>query len=73
MSRASATFLFTSGDVDGFDGKPGDMNGVRFTYYSYSRDNYQRILREHGFSLIDVYADTGNNTYYLAKKTESAK
>ena len=38
------------------------MNGVAFTYFSYSRDSYQCILRDHGFKLIDVHADSGNNT-----------
>jgi hypothetical protein len=66
--KAGAPFLFTSGDVDGFEGKEGKMNGVTFTYFSYSRDSYRRILLDHAFKLIDVHADSGNNTYYLAQK-----
>jgi SAM-dependent methyltransferase len=66
--KPNAPFLFTSGDVDGLDGKEGKMNGVTFRYFSYSIDNYRRILGDHGFTLIDVHADSGNNTYYLAKK-----
>ncbi len=66
--KATAPFLFTSGDVDGFEAKEGTMNGVTFCYFSFSVDNYRRILGEHGFTLIDVHADSGNNTYYLAKK-----
>ncbi|MBV9341327.1 MAG: class I SAM-dependent methyltransferase [Acidobacteria bacterium] len=71
VSRAlkrAAPFLFTSGDVDGFDGKEGTMNGVTFQYFSYSVHNYRRILGDHRFTLVDVHADSGNNTYYLAKK-----
>jgi SAM-dependent methyltransferase len=32
--KRGAPFLFTSGDVDGFDGKEGKMNGVTFRYFS---------------------------------------
>lgn len=67
--KRDAPFLFTSGDIDDYDGKDGTMNGVTFRYFSYSVHNYRRILREHGFALIDVHVDSGNNTYYLAKKT----
>ena len=67
--KPGAPFLFTSGDVDGFDGKEEKMNGVTFRYFSYSRDSYRRILGDHGFALIDVHADSGNNTYYLARRT----
>ena len=49
------------------------MNGVTFRYFSYSVDSYRNILGDHGFRLIDVHADSGNNTYYLANKTESPK
>ena len=66
--KCGGPFLFTSGDVDGFDGKEGEMNGVSFRYFSYSAESYGRILSEHGLTLIDVHADSGNNTYYLAKK-----
>lgn len=68
--KRSAPFLFTSGDVDGLDGKESTMNGVTFRYFSYSVQNYRRILGDHGFALVDVHADRGNNTYYLAQKTE---
>ena len=67
--RRGAPFLFTSGDEDGFKAKEGNMNGVTFRYYSYSVSNYRRILGDHGFKLLDVHADSGNNTYYLAKKS----
>jgi SAM-dependent methyltransferase len=66
--KAKAPFLFTSGDVDGFEAKEGSMNGVTFHYYSFSIENYRRLLSEQGFSLIDVHADKGKNTYYLATK-----
>ena len=69
--KRGAPFLFTSGDADGFDAKEGKMNGVTFRYFSYSVDGYRRILGGHGLTLVDVHADSGNNTYYLAKKAES--
>ena len=68
--KRGAPFLFTSGDVDGFDAKESTMNGVTFRYFSYSAHSYRRILRDHGFTLVDVHADSANNTYYLAKKAE---
>jgi len=68
--RAGAPFLFTAGDVDAFDAKEDNMNGVTFRYYSYSAESYRRILADHGFRLVDVHTDNGNNTYYLAKKVE---
>jgi SAM-dependent methyltransferase len=68
--KHGAPFLFTSGDVDGFHAKEGKMNGVTFRYFSYSAQSYRRILGDHGFTLVDVHADSGNNTYYLAKKAE---
>lgn len=67
--KNDAPFLFTSGDEDGFDAKEGKMNGVTFRYFSYSIQNYRRILGDHRLTLIDVHADSGNNTYYLAKKS----
>ena len=66
--KPGAPFLFTSGDADGFEAKEGTMDGVVFRYYSYSPENYRRILADHGFTLIDVHADSGQNTYYLATK-----
>ena len=67
--KSGAPFLFTAGDVDGFDGRPGTMNGVTFRYFSYSVDNYRRLLCDHSFKLIDVHADSGNNTCYLAQRS----
>ena len=66
--KTGGSFLFTSGDVNGLDGKTGMMNGVTFQYFSYSVDNYRRILSDHGFDLTDVHRDRANNTYYLATK-----
>lgn len=66
--KHGAPFLFTSGDVDGLDAKEGKMNGVTFRYFSYSVSSYRSILGDHGFTLIDVHADSGKNTYYLARK-----
>ena len=68
--RPGAPFLFTSGDVDGPNAKKGSMNGVMFQYFSFSVEGYRRILAEHGFTLVDVHADAGKNTYYLAKKED---
>jgi len=67
--RRGASFLFTSGDEDAFDAKEGEMNGVTFRYFSYSAHSYRRILGDHSFTLVDVHSDSGNNTYYLAKKS----
>jgi len=69
--RTGAPFLFTSGDEDCFHGKVSNMNGVEFWHFSYSIDTYGRLLRDHGFTLANVHADSGNNTYYLAKKADS--
>ena len=66
--KAHAPFLFTSGDVDGFAAKEDTMNGVTFRYYSFSIDNYRRLLSEQGFALTDVHTDQCKNTYYLTKK-----
>lgn len=66
--KPGAPFLFTSGDVDGLEAKEGKMNGVIFRYFSYSADSYRRILGDHSFTLVDVHTDSGDNTYYLAKK-----
>jgi ubiquinone/menaquinone biosynthesis C-methylase UbiE len=67
--KPGAAFLFTSGDADGFEGKDDTMNGVVFHYFSYSIENYRRILAEHQFTLIDVHQDSGKNTHYLAIKS----
>ena len=67
--RRGASFLFTSGDEDAFDAKEGEMNGVTFRYFSHSAHSYRRILGDHSFTLVDVHSDSGNNTYYLAKKS----
>jgi len=67
--KSGAPFLFTSGDVDGLDAKEGKMNGVTFRYFSYNADSYRRILGDHSFTLADVHADSGSNTYYLAQKS----
>lgn len=66
--RPSAPFLFTSGDVDGFEGKEDTMHDVVFRYYSFSPENYRRHFEEQGFTLEDVHKDAGQNTYYLARK-----
>jgi hypothetical protein len=67
--KRGAPFLFTSGDEDCLDAKEGTMNGVTFRYFSYSPHSYRRILREDSFTLVDIHADSGKNTYYLAKKS----
>jgi hypothetical protein len=45
------------------------MHGVEFHYYSFTLDGYRGILDEHGFTLVDFHADSGQNGYYLAQKT----
>jgi SAM-dependent methyltransferase len=66
--KRGAPFLFTSGDVDAFEAKEGKMNDVTFRYFSYGVHSYRRILGDHDLTLVDVHADSGSNTYYLAKK-----
>ena len=67
--EAGAPFLFTAGDVDDDSGHHvGIMDGVRFHYYSFTRDGYRHLLRDHGFALIDYHEDKGKNGYYLARK-----
>jgi ubiquinone/menaquinone biosynthesis C-methylase UbiE len=63
--KARGTFLFTSGDIDEFEGKDDTLNCIMFRY---SFENYRRILHDHGLTLIDVHSDKGDNTYYLATK-----
>jgi len=69
--KSGGLFLFTSGDETGdrepFEGAP--MNGVRFFYYSFSRDGYRDVLREHGLTLEKTHIDEGKNMYYFARKT----
>jgi SAM-dependent methyltransferase len=69
--KPGGLFLFTSGDENGdlepFEGEP--MNGVRFFYYSFARDGYRDVLREHGLTLEQTHIDKGENMYYLARKT----
>jgi len=68
--KPGARFLFTSGDVDGGNSAREDtMNGVVFRYFSFSVDGYRSILHEHDLTLVDVHADSGKNTYYLARKS----
>jgi SAM-dependent methyltransferase len=67
--KRGAPFLFTSGDEDCLDAKEGTMNGVPFRYFSYSAHSYRRILSDYRFTMVDIHADSGKNTYYLAKKS----
>jgi SAM-dependent methyltransferase len=68
--KPGAPFLFTGGDADAEPGIEGTMNGVTFRYYSGSDESHRTLLQEHGFVLLDVHADAGNNTYYLARKSK---
>ena len=71
--KPGGLFLFTSGDEqEGMDGEPFEgapMNGVRFLYYSFTKDGYRDVLREHGLTLEETHVDKGQNMYYLARKT----
>jgi ubiquinone/menaquinone biosynthesis C-methylase UbiE len=80
--RPGGVFLFTSGgDADGKPhpsipsglqesdaGIEGTMNDVVFHYYSFDSDGYRTLLESNGLALLDVHADRGENTYYLARK-----
>jgi cyclopropane fatty-acyl-phospholipid synthase-like methyltransferase len=68
--KRGAPFLFTGGDADAEPGIEGTMNEVTFRYYSGSDESHRTLLEEHGFSLLDVHADSGDNTYYLARKSK---
>jgi cyclopropane fatty-acyl-phospholipid synthase-like methyltransferase len=70
--KAGAPFLFTAGEVDDADGGiTGTMNGVTFHYYSFSVDGYWTLLQQHGFALLDVHKDAGENTYYLCRRSHA--
>ena len=65
--KPRGVFLFTAGDDGGWkDGEP--MNGVPFRYYSFTRDGYRDLLREHGLTLEQTHKDQGDNIYYLARR-----
>ena len=71
--KPGAPFLFTGGDADAEPGIEDTMNGVTFRYYSGSDESHRTLLQEHGFAVLDVHADAGNNTYYLARKRSRAR
>jgi cyclopropane fatty-acyl-phospholipid synthase-like methyltransferase len=58
--------LFTSGKESG--SREGEMDGVSFSYVSLGREEYCRLLREHGLHVRDEFFDQGENYYYLAQK-----
>jgi SAM-dependent methyltransferase len=65
--KPGGLFLFTGGDADAEPGIEGTMNGVTFRYYAGSDESHRTLLQEHGFELLDIHTDSGNNTYYLAR------
>ena len=67
--KRGAPLLFTSGDEDCLDAKEGTMNGVTFRYFSFNAHSYRRILSDYRFTMVDIHADSGKNTYYLARKS----
>jgi cyclopropane fatty-acyl-phospholipid synthase-like methyltransferase len=68
--KPGAPFLFTAAeipDVPADDpGITGTMNGVTFRYFAIA--DYQTLIGEHGFELVDVYDDPGVSTYYYARR-----
>ena len=69
--KPGAPFLFTSGDLDVHDDPErgvGQMNGVTFYYYTYSKGDYAALLQSHGMHLVETHTDRGQNMYYLARK-----
>ena len=69
--KPGAQFLFTSGDLDENDDPErglGQMNGVTFYYYTFTRADYASLLQSHGLRLIETHVDRGQNMYYLARK-----
>jgi SAM-dependent methyltransferase len=67
--KIGAPLLFTAGDLDDNSGNHvGKMNGVEFRYYSFSFDDYRRVLSDHGLAFANFHHDAGENGYYLAHK-----
>ena len=68
--KPGAPFLFTAAEIPAVKaddpGIVGTMNGVTFRYYAVA--NYQTLIAEHGFSLVNVYDDPGVSTYFFARK-----
>ena len=67
--KPGGLFLFTAADQVGDGYIEGTMDGVVFRYFASGAESHRDILREHGFTLIDMHADGGQNTYYLATRT----
>jgi SAM-dependent methyltransferase len=68
--KPGAPFLFTAGEVPGLNGDDpgitGTMNGVTFNYYAVS--DYRSFVTRFGFELVDTSIDSGENTYFFARK-----
>ena len=67
--KPGASFLFTAAEIGDADeaGITGTMNGVTFHYYAVP--NYEHLVAEHGFVLVDVHDDPGVSTYFLARRS----
>ncbi|MPY86909.1 MAG: methyltransferase domain-containing protein [Luteitalea sp.] len=45
--------------------------GVTFPCVSLGAENYTRLMREHGLTLVDEHSDPWENDYYIATKAEA--
>jgi SAM-dependent methyltransferase len=68
--RRGGYFLFTSGKEAGM--RHGRMFEIDFDYYSLGAEAYRQALSNHGLTVVDEHFDTGENYYYLARKTVEA-
>jgi ubiquinone/menaquinone biosynthesis C-methylase UbiE len=42
---------------------------VTFPYFSFSGETYKKLLRENGFTMLNVHKDRRENTHYLTQKS----
>ena len=59
-------FLFTSGSREGTT--ISEMNGITFHYHSLKPDQYQKLLKNRGLTLVRHYEDRARNHIYLTEK-----
>ena len=68
--KPGALFLFTATYEYHAEGIVGTMNGVTFPYFSpFSLEEFTHLLRENGLTVLDRHTDSGDNSYFLTKKS----
>lgn len=68
--RPGGRLLFTAGATEGE--RTGEMNGVRFRYFSLGAARYRSLLGECGFDGVRDRPDAADNHVYTATAVESA-